>query len=252
MLTLRLYGELNNFLPPDKRQRSFMLRHEAPRSVKDLLESIGVPHPEVGLILVDGQPVDFGHPVQPGERISAYSRWRTLSLPARVRLRPPLPARPKFVLDVHLGQLARDLRMLGFDAVYLRGAEDQTLAALADLGDRVLLTRDLELLKRRRVRHGRYVRATAPTDQLFEIVRCYDLLDQIDPLTRCLRCNTSLRPARPEEVKASVPPAANDAHTDFVACPQCEKVYWAGSHVDAMQSRIGALKRRLSPDSGTG
>lgn len=244
-LTLRLYGELNDFLRPDRRQRSFAVPYGAPRSIKDLLESIGVPHPEIGLMLADGRPVDFGHPVARGERISAYPPMSTLALPDHIRLRPPLPARPKFVLDVHLGQLARDLRMLGFDALYSNESADRSLAALAD-ADRLLLTRDRELLKRRRIVHGRYVRATAPSDQLIEILQRYDLVDQIDPFARCLRCNAELEPAGPEQIEAQVPPNARKEHAEFRSCPGCGSIYWAGSHVKAMRNRIEQLKHRLA------
>lgn len=218
--------------------------------MKDLLEALGLPHPEIGLILVDGQPVDFDHPVAPGQRISVFPPFRNLELVGVPRLRPQLPDRLSFVLDVHLGQLARYLRMLGFDAVYSVDEEDRALARRADVEDRVLLTRDRDLLKRKRVQFGHYVRSPDPRQQLLDLTRRYDLLSEIDPFTRCLSCNGLLRDAEPKQVEGRIPADARREYAEFQLCQRCGNVYWEGSHVAAMRSLIEELKLRLRSDSG--
>ncbi|MDX1601233.1 MAG: Mut7-C RNAse domain-containing protein [Anaerolineales bacterium] len=250
LLYLRVYGDLNDFLPPDRRQRTFSHPHHGRRSVKDLLEAVGLPHPEIGLILVDGEPVDFDHTVEPGQRISVFPPFQSVERVAFPRLRPPLQGRPKFVLDVHLGQLARYLRMLGFDVLYSNDEEDRALARRADVEDRILLTRDRNLLKHKRVHFGRYVRSPDPRQQLLDVMRRYDLLSDIDPFTRCLSCNGLLQEADPNHVESRVPPDARREYDEFQVCQQCGNVYWSGSHVEAMKGLIEDVKHQLSADSG--
>lgn len=232
----RFYGPLNDFLPRRRRQRA--LRHAFPAraSVKDRIEALGVPHPEVALILVDGRPVGFDYLLQGGERVSVYPRFYSLEPPGPP-LRPPLPGPPTFVLDGHLGQLATYLRMLGFDAEYHNHAEDAVLARSA-AGGRVLLTRDRGLLKRGEVVYGYYVRQTEPRLQLVEVVEHFDLAPQARPFTRCLTCNTPLQPATPQQVADRVPPAVLEEYDEFVRCPNCEGVFWAGSHYDRMRRLV--------------
>lgn len=248
-LFIRAYAELNDFLPPGRRGRTFRYPFQSRRSVKDLLESVGLPHPEIGMILVDGEPVGFDHIVRPGERIGVFPPFRTLEVPDAKMVLPELEGRPRFVLDTHLGQLAHYLRMLGFDSRYANDATDRELAAHSDQEGRVLLTRDRELLKRRRVQHGHYVRSTSPRRQLVDVVRRFELLPEIEPFSRCLDCNGELRPARTDEIEAGVPREAREAYDRFRACRGCGKVYWAGSHVEAMEGLIAWLKEQVA---GTG
>lgn len=248
-LFIRAYAELNDFLPPGRRGRTFTHPYLSRRTVKDLLESLGLPHPEIGMILVDGEPVGFDHLVQPGERISVFPPFRTLDIPRAAVLTPALEGRPQFVLDTHLGQLAHYLRMLGFDTAYANDATDRVLARRSARQGRVLLTRDRDLLKRGRVEHGYYVRSTRPRHQLVEVVRRYELLSRMSPFSRCLDCNGELRLAEPAEIDSSVPPDAREAYERFRGCENCGKVYWAGSHVEAMEGLIAWLKERVA---GTG
>jgi uncharacterized protein len=150
-ITITRVGELNDFLPTHRRHRT--LDHPWPgrASIKDRLESIGVPHPEIGLLLKDRTPVDFGYLVQPNDTIHAYGL-----VDARELAFPPLlpPPEPRFVLNVHLGRLAEHLRLLGFDTLYRNDYDDPELAQTAGNERRILLTRDLGLLNRISVVHG--------------------------------------------------------------------------------------------------
>ncbi len=235
--TLRFYAELNDFLPPAARNRP-MLRSCSPRtSVKDLIEGAGIPHTEVDLILVNSQSVDFAYLVKDGDRISIYPVFEAFDVAGVTRVRP-LPLRDlRFVLDVHLGRLAAYLRLAGFDAVYRNEVDDVALAQLA-AGGRVLLTRDRELLKRRAVTRGYWLRSTAPQGQLAEVLRRFDLVGAVQPFSRCLRCNAALASVEKAEVFADLPPRTRDYYDDFLRCPDCRRIYWQGGHFQALRQRF--------------
>ncbi len=239
----RFYGELNDFLPPERRQRAFLHRFELSAPVKDMIEGLGVPHPEVDLILANGRSVDFTYLVQDGDRISVYPMFESLDITPLVRVRPRPLRRPRFVLDTHLGRLAGYLRMLGFDALYRNNYDDHELAAISAAEHRILLTRDAGLLKHGVVTHGYWLRSTDARRQLVEVVRRFDLWRQIDPFTRCMRCNVPLEAASGEDL-AAVPQEARRRYQEFRRCPGCGRVYWQGSHYQRMQSWIQALGLR--------
>ena len=231
----RFYAELNDFLVPARRFREF--RHEFLDigTVKDFIESFGVPHTEVDLILANGEPVDFAYRVRDGDRISVYPVFEAFDIAPLERLRPEPLREPRFVLDVHLGRLAAYLRMLGFDALYRNDYSDEELAETAGGEERrILLTRDAGLLKRSMVTHGYYVRETDARGQLREIVQRFDLTRLCRPFTRCMRCNTPLEDAAKEEVAAELPPRTAEAHQEFRRCPGCGRVYWKGAHYRRM------------------
>ena len=151
--TLRFYAELNDFLPPEDRDRSVERPFKVRPSIKDLIEAAGVPHTEVDLLLVNGESVDFAYPVRDGDRISVYPVFESFDIGAVTKVRPGPLRELRFVLDVHLGRLAAYLRLAGFDTVYQNDLDDPELAGIA-AGGRVLLTRDRGLLKRRAVTRG--------------------------------------------------------------------------------------------------
>lgn len=230
----RFYAGLNDFLPPARRFAPFAHNFELPASVKDMIESMGVPHPEVDLILLNGTPVDFSHPVQDGDRISAYPAFKSLDTHPLLQLRTPLPDH-RFVLDTHLGRLARYLRMLGFDAAYETDREDKELAGISHNEGRILLSRDRGLLKRGEVVHGYFVRATEPRLQVVEVVRRFDLFSEVSPLRRCLRCNALLNSVAKETILERLQTKTRRYYDEFRICPACNRIYWAGSHYEHMQ-----------------
>ena len=210
----------------------------APRSVKDAVESCGVPHPEVAVLLVDSQPVDFDHRVVGGERIAVFPPFRSIEL-SGVTTVEPAPVAPRFVLDVHLGTLTRRLRLLGFDCWYRTEADDHELAEVAVAEQRILLTRDRGLLMRRVISHGYCPRSNDPDRQALEVRRRYDLDEQLAPWTRCVPCNGLLRRVSRDEVLEQLPPRTRREFDRFSRCESCGQVYWPGSHVDAMRGAAG-------------
>lgn len=233
--SFRFYGELNDFVPPARRQVRFAHLFDGRASVKDLFEGLGVPHTEVDLILVNDAPVDFGYLVREADRISVFPVFRSIDVQSVGRLAPTRPDDPRFALDTHLGRLAAYLRLAGFDALYRNDYRDEELAALSSAGGRILLTRDVALLKRREVGLGHFVRETAPRRQLIEVLRRFDLARSVEPFCRCLRCNARLRPAMKDEVAPRLPPRVEREHDEFHVCPGCGGVYWKGSHFGWME-----------------
>ena len=229
-VTVRAYAELNDFLPPARRQASFEASCSPRTSVKDLLEGLGIPHTEVDLLLVNGESAGFDRRLDDGDRVAAYPVFEALDVAGVTLVRPEPLREVRFVLDGHLGRLAAFLRLAGFDVLYLRDAGDAELAATAAAERRILLTRDQGLLKRRQVTHGYSVRSTRPPEQLDEVIRRFDLRRLVRPFSRCMRCNGPLHAVGKDEVAGQVPLRSYEAFDDFRRCEGCGKIYWRGSH----------------------
>lgn len=150
----RFYEELNDFLPASRQKTEFVWHFRGKPSIKDAIESLGVPHTEVDLILINGRSVSFEHHLFDGDRISVYPVFESLDISPVSRLgRPPLRD-PAFICDVHLGRLARLLRMLGFDTLYSTSYSDPQIVHIAGTQRRIILTRDRGVLKRKAVCRG--------------------------------------------------------------------------------------------------
>jgi uncharacterized protein with PIN domain/sulfur carrier protein ThiS len=232
---LRFYEELNDFLPADRRKRQFSARFHPGDTVKALIESLGVPHTEVDLILVNGRSVPFEHKVQQGDRISVYPVFESFEIGAVTKVRPSPLRRTRFVLDVHLGRLAKSLRMLGFDTLYSNTYDDSSLSRISRDQRRIILTRDRELLKRSMITHGYCLRSDQPMDQLLEVLKRFDLAGKVRPFSRCLRCNSELRPIDADEAASSVPEYVARTYKRYKICPDCGRIYWQGSHWEHMK-----------------
>lgn len=243
------YAELNYFLPPRKRQVVFTHYFEEKASIKDTIESLGVPHPEVEAIVVNGKAVDFSYIVQDGDRIQVHPISTKSEVLTPVFLRTQLPSIRRFVLDVHLGKLAASLRMLGFDTLYRNDYDDQELAEISASEQRILLTRDKGLLMRSLVTFGYYVRATNPEQQIVEILQRFDLFNQVLPFQRCIRCNGLLKSVDKESIIEQLPPKTQIAIDEFHRCCECNQIYWRGSHYKRMQQFLDeVLSSRGSKD----
>jgi len=195
-----------------------------------MIEACGVPHTEVDLIIVDGRSVDFAHLVDDGDRVGVYPVFESFDIAPITMVRPEPLRTVRFVADTHLARLARYLRLLGFDTAYNRDWDDPGLARVSVDEQRILLTRDLGLLKRSAVTHGSFVRAIDPQEQMVEIVRRFHLSRMIDPFTRCVACNGVLAPVDKEEVVDRIPPGTRRHAHDFSVCSSCGKVFWRGAH----------------------
>ena len=236
--TFRFYEELNDFLAPERRKRDIEVEIDRARSVKDAIESLGVPHPEVDLILVDGISVDFTHVLRGGERVAVYPMFERLDIAPLLRLRPRPLRDPRFVADVHLNKLARHLRMAGFDTLCEPDWDDDRIVACSIDERRTILTRDKRMLQRAEVERGYFVRDIHSEAQLAEVLRALQLEGLVAPFTRCRECNALLEDAPAGEVEARVPPRLRAIYERYKRCPGCGRVYWEGSHFDRMKSTL--------------
>ena len=207
--SFRFYAELNDFLPPRLRFTDIFLTFKGRQTVKHLAESLGVPHPEIDLIIVNGRPVDFETITQDGDRVSIYPLFETIEISSAIRLLPQPMGDPRFILDGHLGRLAAYLRMLGFDTACQNDIPDDLLADQAVGEHRILLTRDCGLLKRKAILRGYCLRSSDPLQQLREIIRRFDLRSQFQPFTRCMGCKRS-------EVRTPQGCASRSSRPDYI------------------------------------
>lgn len=250
--TFRFYANLNDFLPASDAQRRFRYAFWGQPAIKDAIEALGPPHPEIDLVLLNGRSVPFNYALQDGDRVSVYPRFSRLNINTLTQVRAAPLHRVCFVLDAHLGQLASYLRMLGFDSLYRNDYADSALASLSTLQGRVLLTQDRGLLKRNRVQHGYCVREVQPRRQLVEVLSRFELIDSITPFTRCMRCNHILETVAAKEVRSSVPARVFQEQRRFRICPGCRRVYWQGSHHARMEALIeSVIEETKSPSRHT-
>ncbi len=242
---LRFYAHLNDFIAHKRRQVTFEHRFSGSPSVKDMIESLGVPHTEVAQILVNESAVDFNYHVQDGDRISVYPVFEALDLPDALSVQPQnQPTHDtRFVADVHLGRLAAYLRMLGFDTLYPDDYRDEELARISSVEDRILLTRDRGLLKRRIVERGYAVRADDPWEQLAEVIKRFNLYDAIEGFCRCVTCNGVLEDVDKADILDQLSDRTIQYYDTFRRCTACGKLFWRGSHYEQIDQFVEKLQR---------
>lgn len=238
-ITCRFYADLNNFLPYDRRGVAFTHHLEEAASSKDVVESLGIPHTEVGLLLRNGVSVGFDTLIQDGDRVSVYPFFTSLEVADLSQVQLPAPE-PRFVLDIHLGKLATYLRLLGFDALFPENYDDANLARISAEEGRIMLSRDRGLLKRGNVTHGYHPRSTNPREQLIEVLKRYDLAEQTRPFTRCLRCNGPLVDVDKAAVADALEPGTLRYYDEFRRCTECGQVYWRGTHYQRLVEFVEA------------
>jgi uncharacterized protein len=212
--------------------------------VKDVIESCGVPHPGVDLILVNGQPVDFSQPIAKDTGVDLYPVQPKCPLFNENRLQAH--SIKQFVADGHLGTLARNLRLLGFDVAYDRQAQDRQLLSVMQGEERALLTRDRRLLMHAIVRHGYCPRSQNADEQTIEVIRRFDLFGSIAPFTRCLRCNAPVQKVLKTDVIEKLEPLTKIYYEEFRRCTGCGQIYWAGSHFSKLQRRLEKIRAQCS------
>ena len=217
----------------------YPLTRRAP--VKDIIEALGVPHTEVGRICLGTRSVGFGFIPENGQALAIHGVMPPLDVTRPCPLRPrPMPGL-RFVVDVNVGKLALWLRMLGLDAAYSPSFSDRMIANLAVREQRVVLTRDAGLLKRRQVTYGRLIRSPHPDDQLREVAALFGLKAPYALFSRCVRCNRPLTPVNKADILHRLEPKTRKYFHEFKQCPACNRIFWRGSHHDDMRTRLGAL-----------
>ncbi|MFI2370421.1 Mut7-C RNAse domain-containing protein [Streptomyces sp. NPDC018833] len=232
-ITLSVAPELRLFLPSERRQGRSAVVTDGSSTLGHVVESLGVPLTEAGRLLVDGRQVPVSHIPREGEHVEVHGVER----PQRV---PGAPLR--FLLDVHLGTLARRLRLLGVDAAYENeDIGDAALAALSSKERRVLLSRDRGLLRRREIWAGAYVYSDRPDDQLTEVLERF--APELAPWTRCTACNGPLTDADKESVQAQLERGTQRTYDVFARCTVCDRVYWRGAHHARLEAIVASALR---------
>lgn len=249
--TFRFYEELNDFLAPERRRREFSAPCAEAATTKHMIEALGVPHTEVELILVNGESAGFDRRLLEGDRVAVYPKFESLDVTPLLRVREQPLRKTLFIADAHLGALARLLRMAGFDTLHENRWQDREIAEIAARDGRIVLTRDRDLLKLRRITHGCYVHATEPARQLREIIDRLDLARSARPFSVCLVCNAPLRAVDKAVVLERLPPSVQASHERFTTCDVCHRIYWEGSHWRRMQQSISDARAGAAPPGDT-
>ncbi len=240
-ITIRFYEELNDFLDPVKRRTAYRIAFPIKRTVKDIIEGEGVPHVEIDLILVNGTPVDFDYHAQDGDHISVYPEFELIDISPVTRLRPEPLRQTRFIVDANLGRLHRYLRMLGFDTRFDTILMDSDIIRISDEEKRIILTRDLGILKNGKVKRGYFIRNQQPDQQLVEVIRKFDLKRQFKPFSRCMACNGDILPVTKNSILNRIPAQIQMFFDEFFQCKECKRVYWKGSHHQQMLEKIESL-----------
>lgn len=240
---LRFYGILNEFISPGKRGESFLHDYRGTVSVKDLVESVGVPHTEIDLLLVNGDSVGFTYRLKHEDKLSVFPAFYQIDTSSITKVRPPALKEMRFIVDVNMGKLARYLRLLGFDVLYTNTYSDFMLALVSNKQRRMLLTRDRELLKRKNIIYGAFIWNTQPLKQLREVVQRMHLQGQFHSFTRCTVCNGKLLEVDKASILGKLPEKTAKYYTEFKQCSRCQRIYWQGSHYQRMCDIVSALAK---------
>jgi len=244
--TFHFWGRLNRFLPKPRRYRTFRHTVRGLPSIKDTIQAIGVPHTEVDCILVDGKSVSFSCQTKGFQTIHVYpdaSRIKTKNI---LRLKPKPLKHPRFICDAHLGKLVRHLRLLGLDCHYDKSLSDRDIVQTGAKEKRIILTRDIGLLKHKLVQRGYFVRAIDPDKQLKEILREFAMhawLKRLKPFSRCLECNGKIVKAAKAKVMSQLPKLTKQYYHDFYLCKSCGKIYWKGAHHKKLAAIVKNFQR---------
>ena len=238
----RFYGPLNDFLPYQRRQHSIDYSFSGSPGLRDAIQAQGVPHTEVDMVLVDSVPQRFGFHLCGGEQVSVYPRFHSLVIDKDCRLGSEPLKVPRFILDVHLGKLCRHLRLLGFDTAYGNDYEDRYIIDRGLAEQRIILTRDLGILKHGCVAHGYYVRSTDANQQIEEVLQHFKLQQCCQPLSRCIKCNGGLEQVRKSAVLSQIPEGTCRSYELFYQCQNCQQIYWRGAHYVGLMEKLARIE----------
>ncbi|MGB3209447.1 MAG: Mut7-C RNAse domain-containing protein [Desulforhopalus sp.] len=240
-LFLTFYGNNIELLRPPlkKGQVAYSLNRRA--SIKDIIEALGVPHTEAGMLLLNGRELTFQHLPDAGEHIHILPFNHEIPATTPTVLRPRPLGNLRFMFDINVCKIGRNLRMIGLDAVPVPGGTLRDVAAAAAIEERILLSRNRELLKLGDIIYGHLLRSENHQKQLVEVSERYNLKTCLKPFSRCLVCNGILVPAVKKDILGLLEPLTKKYYTEFKQCERCKRVYWQGSHHAQMQK----LLRRL-------
>ena len=234
----RFYAELNDFLRSDRQQMPIEYYYHGPVNVREAVENQGIPRSSVDLILVNGESVDFDYHLTDNDYLSVYPVFELVDISPISKIRKNPLRSVRFIVDAHLGKLAKNLRIMGFDALYRNTYQDNEIRLIARLQNRIILTKDKGLLMAKNIDRGYYVRSVKSKEQTSEVVRKFDLYNIIDPLSRCLICNRKLKEISPAEIPTNLANTLARGFEIYFKCRHCKRIFWKGSHYKSMAEAI--------------
>ena len=239
----RFYAGLNKNLPRKYRCQSIPFFFSGHPPVRYAIEVLGVPPAEAAFIVINGNPAGLNQPLKNSDRVAVYPPFRSLDISAMSKL-PTYPLKKtRFIADVHLGKLARRLRLLGFNTLYRNDFSDRHIINMAVKEKRIILTRDSGLLKNSKVKFGHLIRSGDPQLQLAGVMEHFDLYSQFRPFTRCIVCNSRIRRIKKSEILNRLLPEIQENYNQFYLCPHCDKIYWKGTHFSSMQKLVEEIEK---------
>jgi hypothetical protein len=221
--TFRFYEELNDFLPNNRKKVDFEAGFNKKKSIKDIIEEFGVPSTNVDLILINGKSVDFNYIFQDGDRVSVYPVFESFNIQNVTSLRRFPLRRIRFIADIHLKDIVKPMRMLGFDIDFNGSYTTQDIVEKSIWEKRIILTKRKELLKSKSITHGMLIRPGTVVEQVAYIMDNLDINDRIKPFSRCLGCNDSLENRQREQIINSISPETKSILEKDLLCKSCGK-----------------------------
>ena len=227
------HGSLNDFLSFSEQGEDIKYAFFGSPTIKDAIEAQGIPHTEIGLMYINGTQVAFDYKLQADDHAEVFPIHNPFAEHTHFQ----------FVIDSHLGKLAMDLRVLGFDSLYEKNYTQEKIAHIAQHENRVVLTRNIGLLKNNRIRKGYWIRSQEPKIQVQEVINYFNLKDKILPFSRCRICNGLIKQVSKERVEDQLPKMTKAHFHEFYQCAECHKVYWKGSHYEKMVKFVEKLTK---------
>jgi len=232
---------LDYFLTKAKNGRQFEYILNRKASAKDIIESFGIPHTEVGYISFNSKEINFSFIPSASGLLNVQCIEPPFNVMTSTFLRPFPLKRVRFLADVNVIKLGRLLIIMGFDVSYSPSLSDREIANIAETEARIILTRDTELLKRKKIIFAKRIKSDYPYEQLIETIRFFGLENQISFFSRCTKCNNKLVGVSKEKVIHLLEPKTKKFFHTFFQCPKCNNVFWKGSHFDNIQKKISSL-----------
>jgi uncharacterized protein with PIN domain len=237
---IRYYGNLKELVKPSLRQ-GYELEFTFSPGIRDVIEADGIPHTEIGLIIVNGSSEGWKYRLKMGDSCAVYPFFRDIDISEDSRVIEKGYPEGRFILDVHLGKLCRYLRMIGFDSSFDPGWSDAAMIGISNSESRIILTMDRGLLKNGASRYGCLVRSSDPVQQLRQVADRYSLAGLMRPMTRCLKCNGIIQEVSPASVYGSLKENTKKFYLNFYRCLSCNTIYWKGTHYENMKIMIERL-----------
>ena len=232
---------LDYFLAENKNGQKFKYTLNRKASIKDIIESFGIPHTEVGHILFNNKEINFSFIPPSSGLLKVQSIEQPFNVLSPTFLRPCPLKQVKFLADVNVIKLGRLLIIMGFDVCYSSSFSDHDIADIAEIEDRIVLTRDTKLLKRKKIIFAKLIKTEYPYEQLVETIQFFDLEKQISFFSRCTKCNRKLVEVAKEKIIHLLEPKTKKFFDTFFQCPLCNNIFWKGSHFDNIKTRISSI-----------